>query len=91
MIKKKSAIWLDEWHTQPQPNSKVVVSGATFSWWLSSYKKLRYQFTLSQYIDDQGILLSSWYKSITGHVQPKVVASDAAPTTNSMQKKCDIT
>ena len=39
-------------------------------------KKLRYHLILSRVIDDQPVKESDWTKGTTGHIQPKLVASD---------------
>ena len=41
-------------------------------------KNQRYWLVLSSDIVDQRILQSDWMKGPTGHMQPKVVVSDAA-------------
>ena len=43
----------------------------------SMQKKNRCQLIVSRDIDNQRILQADWTRDITGHTQPKVVASDA--------------
>ena len=46
--------------TISNPQSKVVVSDATYTWWFFHTKNLRYQLIASRDIDDQWILKSDW-------------------------------
>ena len=59
-------------HTQP----KVVIWNATFPWYLSLSKKLRYQLILLRDINDQRILQSDWIRGTSGLIQPKMIVSD---------------
>ena len=54
----------------------MAVSDATFPWWVTSCKKLRYHFILSRDVDDQRILQWDWTRDKTCQTQPKRVVPD---------------
>ena len=72
---KKSWNLIGKRYPWPHP-SKSGSNRSTFPWWLSQWKKLRYQLTLSKNIDDQKVLESDWTRNTTSHTKPKVVVSD---------------
>lgn len=65
------AIWLGKKDTTNQTQTKVVASYFTFTWWLTSCKKLRYCFVILRDIDNQRILLSDWKRRTSGYTQLK--------------------
>ena len=71
--------WMKETSCNTQP--KTIVPDPTFLWWLSPYKKVNNQLTLSRDIDDKRTLQSNWTRGTPGHKELRVV-SDA-----TLQKK----
>ena len=66
------------WDTTATANQQMMVSIATFPWWLTRCKKnLSYQLILSKDIVNQRTLQWNWLRGTTGHTKPKVVVSDA--------------
>ena len=54
---------------------KVIVSHATFSWWISPLTKPKASINSFQDIVDQRILQSDWKRNTPGHIQPKLILS----------------
>lgn len=67
-------------HTKP----KVVVSVATFLWWLTPHIKININWFFQAKIEkNKRILQSNWAICLTGQTQPKVVVLDATSITGT--------
>ena len=70
---------------------KKAVSGTTFPWWLTPFKKLRSQLILFQDIDHKRIQQSDGISGLTEHTRPqKLVLSATFPWWLSTCKKSKV-